>query len=951
MDKTGDGFNFLKTKFPRLSEAKIKEGIFVGPQIRQLFKDSTLMKHLNCKGKGAWLEFKNESMLVEYCRSLPKNKTPGFILNKSLFTTIVEHSPEIFLIQETKLRPEFNFNIPNYDLYRTDRIPQNNLHALGGGTAVLIKKSVPHYHIPTPKFHSVEATTISLNLVNKDPFTITSIYIPPYTDPTLFTIDLEILIQLGPNPIICGDFNTQHQIWGSPINTTRDQIRTGGRNRNTWGGRAPSGVGYNSATILDLALIKDFILPYEITSLPELYSDHNPIKLTFKLKFSTPHDKITSNTDWGKFQNYLRNHVEYKPYRISNEMDIEEAVCNFEKNLQNAHRFATKIVKKSTSTYIHPNIKDLIKTRNNTKKDWQTLRNPSIKTELNRIEKLIKKLENESRQKDKTEELETLNPENGTLCTKAKIMRRKAQKIPALKGEFKLALSDPDKAETIALSLEKQFSLNNLSHSETEEEVNESTKNFSPPINNNYQNDNINSIQPSEVIKIIKKLNIKKACGRDGITNKMIKNIPCTMVFALTEIINNIFNFNYFPNAWKTAVVVPILKLGKDPTIPENYRPISLLSTLSKITENFILDKLNEHLIGNKILCPKQFGFRKSLMTNHQLLRVVEYITKDFDRGECTAAVFLDIQKAFDRVWKQGLIHKLIMYKTPPNLVHLLNSYLGDRKFVVRIGNSSSESKTMKAGIPQRGKISPVLYSIYVNDIPTTHKTLLGMYADDTAILARNKNPKYTAAAINQHLEKLDDWFVKWEIALNVSKTEAVYFAKGEKKHKQVIKIKNKSIPWSQQAKYLGIILDKKLTWQSHISSTKTKFRNVTRKLYPLIAGDSDMKRKYKILIYTAILRPIITYGCLIWGAAAKSNINKLEVLENNIIRQICKAGWYMRNEDIRKAIKLPSLKDFIKKISVNFYNNIENIDNEAIQQIDKYTPNFKSKRPRKILL
>ncbi|GBM58561.1 putative RNA-directed DNA polymerase from transposon BS [Araneus ventricosus] len=239
------------------------------------------------------------------------------------------------------------------------------------------------------------------------------------------------------------------------------------------------------------------------------------------------------------------------------------------------------------------------------------------------------------------------------------------------------------------------------------------------------------------------------------------------MVFALTEIINNIFNFNYFPNAWKTVVVVPILKPGKDPTIPENCRPISLLSTLSKITEKFILDKLNEHLIRNKILCPEPFGFRKSLTTNHQLLRVVEYFTKGFNRDKCTAAVFPDIQKAFDRVWKQGLIHKLIMYKTPPHLVQLLNSYLDDRKFVVRIGNSSSESKTMKAGIPQGGGLSPVLYSIYVNDFPTTHKTLLGMYADDTAILARNKNPKYTAAAINQHLEKLDDWAIPVSISLH----------------------------------------------------------------------------------------------------------------------------------------------------------------------------------------
>ncbi|GBN36017.1 putative RNA-directed DNA polymerase from transposon BS [Araneus ventricosus] len=224
------------------------------------------------------------------------------------------------------------------------------------------------------------------------------------------------------------------------------------------------------------------------------------------------------------------------------------------------------------------------------------------------------------------------------------------------------------------------------------------------------------------------------------------------MVFALTEFINNIFNFNH----WEACLEDRGRRPGKDPTVPENYRPISLLRTLGKITENFILDKLDEHLIGNKILCPEQFEFRKSLTTNHQLLRVVEYITSSFDRGECTAAVFLDIQKAFDMLWKQGLIHKLIMYKTPPNLVQLLNSYLDDRKFVVRIGNSSSKPKTMKVGVFQGGNF-PFLYSIYVNDIPTTHKNLLGTHVDDTAILAKNKTTKYTAEAINHHLQKLYD--------------------------------------------------------------------------------------------------------------------------------------------------------------------------------------------------
>ncbi|GBO25459.1 putative RNA-directed DNA polymerase from transposon X-element [Araneus ventricosus] len=253
----------------------------------------------------------------------------------------------------------------------------------------------------------------------------------------------------------------------------------------------------------------------------------------------------------------------------------------------------------------------------------------------------------------------------------------------------------------------------------------------------------------------------------------------------------------------------------------------------------------------------------------------------------------------------------------------------------------------MRAGIPQGRKISPVLYSLYVNDIPKTHKTLLGMYADDTAILAKNKNHKYTAAALNQHLAKLDDWFLKWKIALNVNKTEAVYFAKGRRKHKPIVKIKNQTITWSQQAKYLDVILDEKLTWKNHITTIKTKFRAASRKLFPLITRDSEMNRKYKLLVYTAILRPIITYGCPIWGAAANSNIRMLEILENNVIRLICNAGWYMRNEDIRNAIKLMSSKEFIKKVSAKFCHNLDEMDNEAIQQLENYTPDPKSKRPR----
>ncbi|GFW72668.1 RNA-directed DNA polymerase from mobile element jockey [Trichonephila clavipes] len=129
----------------------------------------------------------------------------------------------------------------------------------------------------------------------------------------------------------------------------------------------------------------------------------------------------------------------------------------------------------------------------------------------------------------------------------------------------------------------------------------------------------------------------------------------------------------YFPKSWKTVVLVPILKHGKNSALAESYRPISLLPVHSKLSEKVILARLNDHLEREKILIPEQHGFRPRLSTSHQLLRVVEFIKEGNNKNECTAAVFLDIQKAFDRVWYMGLLFKLITYKIPP---YLSNKFL-----------------------------------------------------------------------------------------------------------------------------------------------------------------------------------------------------------------------------------------------------------------------------------
>ncbi|GFU55340.1 RNA-directed DNA polymerase from mobile element jockey [Trichonephila clavipes] len=238
---------------------------------------------------------------------------------------------------------------------------------------------------------------------------------------------------------------------------------------------------------------------------------------------------------------------------------------------------------------------------------------------------------------------------------------------------------------------------------------------------------------------------------------------------------------------WKTASVIPILKPGKDPTLPDSFRPISLLPVLSKITEKIIQKRLCQHLNDNDILIPQQHGFRAGLSTSHQLLRVVEYIKTGFRDRKSTGAVFLDIQKAFDRVWHVGLLYKLIKINTPPHLIKLISSFLTNRSFAVKVNNIHSTNRKINAGTPQGSSISPILFNIYVNDIPRTSQSTICMFADDTAILAQSNELQLVTHFLHKHIAKLEDWFSTWKIALNVAKTEAVFFSHHIKKTTKII--------------------------------------------------------------------------------------------------------------------------------------------------------------------
>ncbi|GFV85292.1 probable RNA-directed DNA polymerase from transposon X-element [Trichonephila clavipes] len=363
------------------------------------------------------------------------------------------------------------------------------------------------------------------------------------------------------------------------------------------------------------------------------------------------------------------------------------------------------------------------------------------------------------------------------------------------------------------------------------------------------------------------------------------------------EIVNNTVNaFLSPPPTAETAYPSEIISYikssnpkkapGKSKNNPASYRPISLLSTLSKITESIILTRLKNIININNIINPNQYGFTNKLSTLHPLLNLTEAISEGFQRKKSTGAVFLDIQKAFDRVWLTGLTFKLITYNIPPPLICLLHSYNSDRSYQVRVKDTLSNTKNICCGVAQGSLLGPLLFNLYINDIPDYTLTKLNMFADDTAVHTKYKRISFVTYALNKHLKLIEKYYDQWKISINVEKSAAVIFTK-KRKLPPPPTMYNTTIPWSQSTKYLGIIFDKNLTWRTHIQHTRNKFRKIMFKLYTLIGRNSDLSRENKVLLFTAVMRPILAYGCPVWGYAAKTNINILDTLQNSTIRMI----------------------------------------------------------------
>ena len=275
------------------------------------------------------------------------------------------------------------------------------------------------------------------------------------------------------------------------------------------------------------------------------------------------------------------------------------------------------------------------------------------------------------------------------------------------------------------------------------------------------------------ILKLIRELDENKAHGHDAVSIRMLKICDESIIKPLEMIYTNCLENGVFPDSWKKANIIPVHKKG-DKCLITNYRPVSLLPICSKIFEKLIYNSLYKFLEDRNLLNPNQSGFRSGDSCINQLISITHDIYTAFDANPSleVRGIFLDISKAFDRVWHDCLIMKLLSYGVKGKLIELIKKFLSNRYQRVLLNGKCSKWERIKAGVPQGSILGPLFFLIYINDLPTNLESVVKLFADDTSIFSVIKDPNLSSIILNNDLEKINRWAYQWKMSFNPDPTK-----------------------------------------------------------------------------------------------------------------------------------------------------------------------------------
>lgn len=392
-------------------------------------------------------------------------------------------------------------------------------------------------------------------------------------------------------------------------------------------------------------------------------------------------------------------------------------------------------------------------------------------------------------------------------------------------------------------------------------------------------------VTTSGIHNLILNLDVTKSSGPDGIPNMFLKRYSEWCAYYLTVIFKKSLTSATVPKLWKLADVVPVFKSGNKKIIP-NYRPISLLSTSSKLLEHIIHKHIVEYLNANNVLSRSQHGFRAGYSTVTQLLEFTHDIASSLNNRGQLDAIFIDYSKAFDLVCHTKLLVKLRAYFGQCRLVDWIADYLRLRSQFVSFNCAKSSEVQITSGVPQGSVLGPLLFIMFINDVADIigdTAVKLRMYADDCVIYNTISNA-HDQVELNNVFSLFCNWSETWQMSINFKKTVVMTFSNKKRPLPFTYASDNVTLTHVAEFKYLGVTLTTNLKWHKHVETICNK---ALRKLWYLRRTLSNSTKECKLTAYKTLVRPILEYGSVVWSPHHKHDKAKLESVQKKAVRFI----------------------------------------------------------------
>ncbi|MES9882038.1 MAG: reverse transcriptase family protein, partial [Sedimenticola sp.] len=437
-------------------------------------------------------------------------------------------------------------------------------------------------------------------------------------------------------------------------------------------------------------------------------------------------------------------------------------------------------------------------------------------------------------------------------------------------------------------------------------------------INSNIPNNvnfSIPEINETFVYTFLSNLDLSKATGLDFIGPRLLKISSAHITNSVTYIVNKSITSSTFPKSWKQAKVNPLYKSGAKDEV-NNYRPISILPTLSKLIEKWIQRHLMEYLNSFNLLHQTQSGFRAGHSTESALIVLIDHFLQAINQGKLVGCILVDFRKAFDLVDHKILLEKLKMYKCSEQCVKWFQSYLEQRSQIVSINGERSEGLSIQYGVPQGSILGPVLFLLFINDLPLMlSETVKGtdLYADDTSIYDIQSDKFELQNNLQQALGKLGKWCKSNGMLLNTDKTKVMLLTTRQKRTSMAdktleLKYDNIDLHMTTGDKILGIHVDENLQWNDHF---KLICKKVSTYLWLLSRIRPYLSIELRTLFYKAYIQPHFGYCSIVWGKSSCLNVAKITKLQ----RRACKLILAEQYVDLNSSMQLLKILNFEESV------------------------------------